>query len=238
MCRRGHEYVINLFHDYFWIPTSAQSTWAGQFPPKPIVRLFDDYPSFTNISNSYPALWWCHNMETLSGHGDVIKWKHSTRYWPFVRGIHRSPVNSPHKGHWRGALIFSLICVSTNDWVNNREAGDLRRHRAHYVVTVMITVLLRVRVCVRVWQRWIYLEKGPIMNSLHIFFVWARASCWTYTRFGPDLHKCLIICFSYKIDPNTYCLFLTQLLLSDTRSFSPFGKPCSSSCRTQNSPMG
>ena len=32
-------------------------------------------------------------------------------YWPFVRGIHRSPVNSPHKGQWRGALMFSLICA-------------------------------------------------------------------------------------------------------------------------------
>ena len=42
---------------------------------------------------------------------DVIKWKHFPRYWPFVRIIHRSPVNSPHKGQWRGALIFSLICA-------------------------------------------------------------------------------------------------------------------------------
>ena len=68
---------------------------------------------------------------------DVIKWKHFPRYWPFVRGIHRSPVNSPHKGQWRGALMFSLICAWINGWVNNREAGALRRHRTHYDVTVM-----------------------------------------------------------------------------------------------------
>ena len=37
---------------------------------------------------------------------DVIKWKHFLRYWPFVRGIHRSPVNSPRRGQWRGALMF------------------------------------------------------------------------------------------------------------------------------------
>ena len=43
-------------------------------------------------------------------HDDVIKWKHFPRNWPFVRGIHRSPVNSPHKDQWRGALMFSLIC--------------------------------------------------------------------------------------------------------------------------------
>ena len=70
-------------------------------------------------------------------HDDVINWKHFPRYWPFVRGIHRSPVNSPHKGQWRGALIFFLICVWINGWVNNREAGDLRRYRAHYDVSVM-----------------------------------------------------------------------------------------------------
>ena len=70
-------------------------------------------------------------------HDDVIKWKHFPRYWPFVRGIHRFPVNSPHKGQWGGALMFSLICAWTNRWVNNREAGDLRRHQARYDVSVM-----------------------------------------------------------------------------------------------------
>ena len=59
------------------------------------------------------------------------------RYWSFVRGIHRTPVNSPHKGQWRGALMFSFICAWINDWINNREAGDLRRHRAHYDVILM-----------------------------------------------------------------------------------------------------
>ena len=47
------------------------------------------------------------------------------------------PVNSPHKGQWRGALMFPLICAWINCWVNNRKAGDLRRHLAHYDVSVM-----------------------------------------------------------------------------------------------------
>ena len=50
----------------------------------------------------------------LSHHDDVTKWKHFPRYWCFVRGIHRSPANSPHKGQWRGTLTFSLICAWTN----------------------------------------------------------------------------------------------------------------------------
>ena len=71
-------------------------------------------------------------------HDDVIQRKHFPRYWPFVRGIHRSPVNSPHKGQWRGALMLSLMCVWINGWVNTREAGDLRRNQAHYDVIVML----------------------------------------------------------------------------------------------------
>ena len=52
-------------------------------------------------------------------------------------GIHRSSVNSPHRGQWHGPLVFSLICAWINDWVNNREAGDLRLYPSHYDVTVM-----------------------------------------------------------------------------------------------------
>ena len=73
----------------------------------------------------------------ISLHDDVIKWKHFLRNWPFVRGIHRSPVNSPHKGQWRAAFMFSLISVWTNGWVNNGDVGDLRRHRAYHDVIVM-----------------------------------------------------------------------------------------------------
>ena len=69
--------------------------------------------------------WWRHQMETFP------------RYWPFVRGIHQWPVNSPHKGQWRGALMFSLIWAWINGWVNNRKAGDLRHHRVHCDVIVM-----------------------------------------------------------------------------------------------------
>ena len=79
----------------------------------------------------------CPPLQKNMFHDDVIKWRHFPRNWPFVRGIHRSPVNSPHKGQWRGALMFTLICARINGWVNTREAGDLRRYRPHYDVIVM-----------------------------------------------------------------------------------------------------
>ena len=69
--------------------------------------------------------WWRHQMETFSA------------LLALCAGNSPVPVNSPHKGQWRGALMFSLICARINDWVNNREAGDLRRHRGHYDVNVM-----------------------------------------------------------------------------------------------------
>ena len=81
--------------------------------------------SVTPIFNWIQYPWWRH------------PWKHFPRYWSFVRGIHRWPVNFPHKDQWRRALMFSLICAWTNDWVSNRDADDLRRHRANYDVTVM-----------------------------------------------------------------------------------------------------
>ena len=72
--------------------------------------------SHCNMRKVFTHLIWLHD--------DVIKWKQFPRYWPFVWGIHRSPVNSPHKDQWRGALVFSLICARINGSVNNCEAGD------------------------------------------------------------------------------------------------------------------
>ena len=84
-------------------------------------------------------------------HDDVIGWKQFPRYWPFVRGIHRSPVTSPHKGQWRGDFMFSLNWAWINGWVNNGEAGDLRRHRSHYDVTVM-DLEVPIRFPMRLWR--------------------------------------------------------------------------------------
>ena len=155
-------------------------------------------------------------------HDDVIKWKHFPRNWPFVRGIHRSPVNSPHKGQWRGALVFCLICVWINDWVNNREAGDLRRYRAHYDVIVTIchhadcfienNVMTGhiFRVTGLLWgestgDRWIPLTngqwRGALMSSL--MYAWTQwlNKQWTCQWFPERIrHSCdvtltVMICF-------------------------------------------
>ena len=71
-----------------------------------------------------------------SVHDYIIKCKYLPSYWPFVRGIHQSLVNSLQKSQWRGALLFSFICTWIYSWVNNRVAGHLRCHWAHYYITV------------------------------------------------------------------------------------------------------
>ena len=73
-------------------------------------------------------------------HDDVIKCKHFPRYWPIVRGLHRLPVNSLTKARDAELWCFLWSAPWINAWVNNREAGDLMRHRAHYDVIVMICV--------------------------------------------------------------------------------------------------
>ena len=69
-------------------------------------------------------IWWRLQMETFSA------------LLALCAG--NSPVTGEfsHRGRWRGALMFSLICPWTNGWANNRDAGDLKRHRGHYDVIV------------------------------------------------------------------------------------------------------
>ena len=75
---------------------------------------------------NFAITWWRHQMETFSA------------LLASVRGIDRSPVSSPHKSRWRGTLMFFFICTWTNRWANIRDAGDMRRHCAHYDVIVMM----------------------------------------------------------------------------------------------------
>ena len=100
-------------------------------------------------------------LTVMDWHDDVIKWTKIPRYWPFVRGIHRPPVNSPHKGQWRGPLMFSLICAWINGWVNHGEAGDMIRHRAYNDVTVMVCPCFPAH-----WVVYIeaYVHKGTFVN--------------------------------------------------------------------------
>ena len=124
---KEHYFTINVRY------LSYAIDHADNKMPPPIFVLWWEYQYFSarcvpcvrHILRTSKMAWWRHQMEIFSA------------LLAFVRGIHRSPMNSPQKGHWWGALMFSLICTWINGWVSNRGAGDLRRHRAHYGVIVM-----------------------------------------------------------------------------------------------------
>ena len=137
-------------------------------------------------------------------HDDVIKWKHFPRNWLFVRKIHRSPVSFPHKGQWRGALMFSLIYAWINDWANNREAGDLRRQHGHYDVIIMHLWGNWVVQCLVVILHWVVLElvvqailEGDYWWSIYNFFrelvppigysLGKKRSAWYWYMYGSFL---------------------------------------------------
>ena len=111
-------------------------------------------------------------------HDEVIKWKHFPRYWPFVRGIHRASVNSPHKGQWRGALMCPLICDWINGWVNNHEADHLRRHQAHYDVTVILLYFIVVLVWLMALNEFIHTRHSPMVLKAVHFVSQLRLMYW------------------------------------------------------------
>ena len=88
-----------------------------------------------------------------------------------------------HKGQWRGALMFSLICACINRWVNTREAGDLRRHCAHYGVNVMLQIWARRvssrNMCfptiVKIVVRW---SVVIVRSVLECCSFWGRSKSW------------------------------------------------------------
>ena len=112
-----------------------------------------------------------------------------------MRGIHRSPVNSLHKGQWRGALIFYLICAWINGWVNNREAGDLRLHYSHYDVNVMplqSTTLYKTCTQLEASHK---LNTFPLMYQVVLQLIWQPLQ-WRHNRHdgvpNQHHHHCLL----------------------------------------------
>ena len=96
---------------------------------------------------------WRHQMETFP------------RYWPFVRVIHWSSVDSRHKDQWRGALMFSLMYAWTNGWGYIPDAGDLKSQGAYYDVIEMNSNKLE-------FELEKYLFDNKTDTTWHNFYVW------------------------------------------------------------------
>ena len=91
----------------------------------------DTFISIQQVYGHALPCWQLQNYMMTSSNGNIF------RVTGHLCGEFTGPVNPSHKGQWRGALVFSLICAGMNGWENNRQAGDLRRQHARYDVTVM-----------------------------------------------------------------------------------------------------
>ena len=105
------------------------------------------HTSLLIVSNG--KTWWRHQMETFSA----------------LLAICAGNSNSPYKGQWRGALMFSLICAWISGWINNCEASDFRYYRTHYDVNVMWVKII----CSNVNS--IYTIKLPYFGETNICFI-------------------------------------------------------------------
>ena len=167
------------------LPTVSQVLSVTGRPCHPPLFHYGNFQHTGMIRKCHAKIWvsldiLCGEAAVSQPHDDVIKWKHFPRYWPFVRGIHRLSVNSPHKGQWHGALMFYLICAWPNNWANNGDACDLKRRCGHYDVTVMQKVHLCEGVCLRwrhdmdtvfTWLAWCSSPKGPLKQIINWYFV-------------------------------------------------------------------
>ena len=112
--------------------------------------------------------WWRHQMDIFSM--SVFLCERD----PTVTG------GFPHQGQWRATSMFSLICAWTNGWANNQDAGGVRRHGAHYDVTVMVCIVDEVQ----------YPNSSEWVNewlSLMVFLV-QRGACNSYKPCNHDLY--------------------------------------------------
>ena len=140
--------ILNFFDDEVnsinkWIWTAVLFVWiCFQYPEICnelniwISRFISEHPRWRHHANGMETLF---ALQTLCE--DVPSGFPSQNIFrvtiPFLGRIHRSPMDSLHKGQWRRALMFPLMCAWTISWGNNRDAGDLRRHRAHFDVTII-----------------------------------------------------------------------------------------------------
>ena len=126
--------------------------------------------------------WWRHQMETFSA------------LLAICAGNSPVPVNSPHKSQWRGALMFTLICARINGWVNNSEAGDLRRYRTHYDVILMKSVMM---------AHYTLLHLFIIITQSYVKILNIEHACKCKDILSSECLKCLSPVISFSI---RFCL--------------------------------
>ena len=152
----------------------------------------------------------------LGVHDDGIKWKHFPRYWPFVWGIHQSPINFPHKGQWRGVCFRKMFPFDDGImwWYFFRQAVYLmivfQQQIFHglyglslisiYSIGMLSMILILahlsdvwaklLRIIVAVYGHNICMIYGPIMGTYHYEYCWENPNMWHYRPFSLTMFAC------------------------------------------------
>ena len=106
-----HNWIIDI-HVRKWISiiSITDNLWIALIGERMSIKGLSFLPFHVTVgllsSDLVTLMFWGPIHQMISFHDDVIKWEHLPSYWPFVRGIHWSPVNSPHKGQRHGVLMF------------------------------------------------------------------------------------------------------------------------------------
>ena len=128
-------FFINMFGSasWIWLSWMANYVCANQlifliifFMWQPVAG--HDGLSVSMIKCSYSP--WSNGCHTIQNHHDAIIWNHFLHYWPFVKGIHQSLVDSPHKGasNVECSCAFYLLLTWTSYWTNSHVTADLAHH--------------------------------------------------------------------------------------------------------------
>ena len=171
-------------------------------------------------------------------HYEVIKRKPFPRYWPFVRGIHRSPVNSPHKGQWRGALMFSLICawkkllsIQSWGWWLGTPSHPLWRHwnvRMRELQWMKNTNVCHIRA-------WAFFNESIYLFSIHCVLIdwgWYKKVVSLQTTISNSFSCLKIAVFWYKFHWSLFLVSPVDIIGTDN-GFAP--KRRQTIIRTNNS---
>ena len=121
ICSCGRFYL--LVQREIWCTVAAIEIFIANQP----ARLWNHWMWIVYLQRTWPNI--CADINMILLFIEII-WDYCAIWFVIC-------VYDPDVGQWRRDLMFSFTCAWINAWVNNGEAGDLRRHRAHYDVTTM-----------------------------------------------------------------------------------------------------
>ena len=105
--------LLHKWSSYWWLETPWRSCEVNVLDISKETNGLWISLQFSNIDPLMVATRYELHISKYFYHDDIIKWNHFPRYWPFVRGIHRWPVNSPHKGPVTQSFdVFFDLCMN------------------------------------------------------------------------------------------------------------------------------